>query len=191
MPRRGRKKQLEALRWKLDRFLPPLLRCAALISGSSISCTKNCCALLFILRTIGITVFLHGRSHIYVVSVMGLPLGANGILTIPYINLASQNLIKRDAVGLLGKRTQCFFVPRLSLGVTWKEEAHCQTLLQCWFYNCNNFSVWVSTQNQQPLAVVQHYADFTMVQHVFTLGFPSKIFSSDISENGCSSNEWR
>ena len=36
-------------------------------------------------------------SHIAVVSMMGLPLGANGILTIPYINLASQNLIKRDA----------------------------------------------------------------------------------------------
>ena len=94
MPRRGRKKQLEALKWKLDRFLlTPFIaqmRCTDLRSFNFLH--KFCCALLFILHTIGITVFLHGRSHTYVVSMMGLPLGANGILTIPYINLASQNL---------------------------------------------------------------------------------------------------
>ena len=66
------------------------MRCTDLRSFNFLH--KFCCALLFILHTIGITVFLHGRSHTYVVSMMGLPLGANGILTIPYINLASQNL---------------------------------------------------------------------------------------------------
>ena len=50
-------------------------------------------------------------SHIVVVSMMGLPLGVNGILTIPYINLASQNLIKRDAAWFTLKRTTMLFGP--------------------------------------------------------------------------------
>ena len=114
---------LDALHWS------PFLRFLAQIF----------CALLFILRTIGITVFLHGRSHTYVVSMMGLPLGANGILTIPYINLASQNL---NAAFFSFQKKFCWVsltsnhdklsafiicIPEFSFGVIWGDIAkrHC------------------------------------------------------------------
>ena len=103
---------------------------------------------------------------------MGLPLGANGILTIPYINLASQNL---NAAFFSFQKKFCWVsltsnhdklsafilyvcIPEFSLVIFegTLPNAIAMLVLQLQFFEC-----FGSMQNQQAPAIVHHCADFT------------------------------
>ena len=87
-------KRWQALKWKLDTV--------AQISPNASSSHRHlhCYAMqwFFVAHNyITLHCSISTRTpYIDVVSMMGSPLGVNGILTIPYIILASQNLIRRD-----------------------------------------------------------------------------------------------